>query len=321
MMQVQFDIRFDTASAISQGRRDSQEDALITDFPIGGQMGIAVLADGMGGHAGGAVASKIAVTEVFSELKFHCADPDAFQRQPRKVLHDALVAANACIADQVRENQQVRGMGTTLVALVVMPDRLFWVSVGDSPLYLFRKGRLVRLNQIHSLAPQIDLMVKSGAMSEAVGLWHPDRHCLTSVVGGGKIAKIDLPATPMALNDGDLLILASDGLETLSREELQDFLIRHQLMDSAEIAQRLLREVDAYDDPEQDNLALSVIRILGPSRARNKPGKGPRMVADRGHRNGKLTKTANGTATKAAGAVSALRPVRDFLSKSVKHEM
>lgn len=317
MMPASFDIRFDTASAISQGRRDSQEDALITDFPIGGQMGIAVLADGMGGHVGGAVASKIAVTEVFSELKFQCADPTAFQNQPRKALHEALLAANTCIADQIRANQQMRGMGTTLVALVVMPEHMYWISVGDSPLFLFRKGRLVRLNQIHSLAPQIDMMVKSGAMSEAVGLWHPDRHCLTSVVGGGPIAKIDLPATPMPLADGDLLILASDGLETLSRDELQDFLTRHQLMDSSEIAHRLLREVDAYDDPEQDNLALSVIRVLGPSRSRTKPGKSPRVPAERRPRTGKLAKAAG----KASGGISALWPVRHLLSKSVKNEV
>lgn len=277
MVQTSYDIRFDTASAISQGKRDYQEDALITDFPIGAEMGIAVLGDGMGGHAAGDVASKTAVTEVFSELKFRIANPAAFQKKARKALHDAVMSANACIAEQVRANETMQGMGTTLVALVVMHDRVFWISVGDSPLYLFRQGRLMRLNQNHSLAPQIDLMVKSGMMSEAVARWHPDRHCLTSVVSGDKIAKIDLPAGPMGLNEGDLLILASDGLETLSKMELQDFLIRHQLMDSAEIAHNLLKEIHGFDDPEQDNLTLSVIRILPASQGNENAKKEPRI--------------------------------------------
>ncbi len=66
--------RFDVASAICQGGRDYQEDAIVTDFPFGADSGVVVLADGMGGHAAGDVASKIVVTEVFSELKFESAN-------------------------------------------------------------------------------------------------------------------------------------------------------------------------------------------------------------------------------------------------------
>ena len=71
--------RYDVASGISQGARDYQEDAITADFPVGAEAGFVVLADGMGGHAAGDVASKIVLTEVFSELKFHFADVTAFE--------------------------------------------------------------------------------------------------------------------------------------------------------------------------------------------------------------------------------------------------
>ena len=73
--------RYDVASGISQGARDYQEDAITADFPVGAEAGFVVLADGMGGHAAGDVASKIVLTEVYSELKFHFADVEAFEIQ------------------------------------------------------------------------------------------------------------------------------------------------------------------------------------------------------------------------------------------------
>ncbi|MEX5727138.1 serine/threonine protein phosphatase PrpC [Rhodovulum iodosum] len=237
---------------------------MLVDAPIGADVGFAVLADGMGGHAAGEFASKIAVTEVLSELKFRSTNVASFRRQAPAALRAAALSANACIARQVREHAGMRGMGTTLVALALMRDRAFWVSVGDSPLYLFRAGQLTRLNEVHSLAPQIDLMVRTGQMTEAAGRWHPDRDCLTSVVGGGNIERMDLPTTPLQLTDGDILLVASDGIETLTRRQLQSFLRSHAHMDSAEIAHRLLLAVESLDDPEQDNVALSVIRVLAP---------------------------------------------------------
>jgi len=73
------DLQYDVASAISLGKRDVQEDAIICDFPLGSELGFAVLADGMGGHAAGDIASKIVVTEVFSELKLQSGDPKGME--------------------------------------------------------------------------------------------------------------------------------------------------------------------------------------------------------------------------------------------------
>ena len=132
VMQRSPDIRFDVASVLGVGRRDHQEDALATDFPLGAGFGYAVLADGMGGHAAGDVASKIVVTEVFSELKLQSGNRDAFLANTAQILADATNAANNCVKAHSDTNPGAQGMGSTLVATVFIQDKMHWISVGDS---------------------------------------------------------------------------------------------------------------------------------------------------------------------------------------------
>jgi protein phosphatase len=254
------DINFDVASVLGVGRRDYQEDALATDFPIGAGFGYAVLADGMGGHAAGDVASKIVVTEVFSELKLQSGNPDIFLQRGPEILNDAALAANGCVKAHTDNNPDASGMGSTLVATVFFQDRMNWISVGDSPLFLFRDGELSQLNEDHSLAPQIDFMVRTGKMDPEVGRNHPDRNCLTSVLIGGEIERIDCPEEPYQLRDGDTLVLASDGLQFLSDEKIQEVLVATQDENAATAAQVLLDTLNQLDDPDQDNVSFTIIR-------------------------------------------------------------
>ena len=120
--------RFDVASAICQGGRDYQEDAIAADVPVGADTGIVVLADGLGGHAAGDVASKIVVTEVFSELKFQGVH---FVNQEKEIPNFMAVAAanaNSAVSEHVEVHPEVRGMGSTLVSLVLVENRMFWMS-------------------------------------------------------------------------------------------------------------------------------------------------------------------------------------------------
>ena len=255
------DIRFDVSSVLNRGCRDYQEDAIATDFPQGADFGYAVLSDGMGGHAAGDVASKIVVTEVFSELKFQSSDGESFARNVCDILKSAAVSANACMAAHTSNNPDTAGMGATLVAPVVVRDQLFWISIGDSPLYLFRQGELRQLNEDHSLGPHIDYMVRSGMMSEDVGRNHPDRNALTSVLIGETIERIDCPDKPFRLQNGDILVVASDGLQFLSNRDIRRIIAQNVELDSSAIANQLLTELRELDDPEQDNVCFSVIKI------------------------------------------------------------
>jgi serine/threonine protein phosphatase PrpC len=254
-------MKYDVASAITIGQRDYQEDAVAYDFILGNPFGFAVLADGMGGHAAGDVASKIVVTEVFSELKFQAGDPAELEREIGEVLRGAAHGANACIEAHVAQNPSLRGMGATLVAPMFFDDRLYWISIGDSPLYLYRKGILSQINEDHSLAPQIDMMVRTGQLDAESARNHPDRNSLTSVVMGRRIPQIDCRTQPTRLERDDIVIVASDGLQYLSTKEIEAVLKRTQKRSAAEIAEALLKAIDDLGNPEQDNVSLALVKL------------------------------------------------------------
>jgi serine/threonine protein phosphatase PrpC len=253
--------RYDVASGISQGARDYQEDAITADFPVGAEAGFVVLADGMGGHAAGDVASKIVLTEVFSELKFHYADVEAFEARAPEILRGVADLANETLRHHTRTHPETEGMGATLVVPALVENRLWWISVGDSPLFLYRGGKLTQLNEDHSMAPQIDFMVKSGLMDPEVAANHPDRNCLISVLMGTRIPKIDCPASPFELQAGDIVICASDGLQFMTNAQIEKVVGKYRKTRSTEIAERLLDELNRLDDPDQDNISFTIIKV------------------------------------------------------------
>ena len=253
--------RYDIATALSQGARDYQEDAVIADFPVGSDVGIAVLSDGMGGHAAGDVASKIVMTEVFCELKFQSADVSAFRDGVQETLLTAAQGANECLSAHVAEHPDASGMGATLVAIAVIGRHLHWVSIGDSPLYLLRKGQLKQLNEDHSMAPQIDQMVEAGVLDEEAAKRHPDRNALLSVLSGEDVQKVDCPEEPYELENGDIIIVASDGVQFLEHDDLCKAIQAGREGGCAGIAREVLTRLSALSDPEQDNISMAAIRV------------------------------------------------------------
>ena len=253
--------RYDVASGISQGARDYQEDAITSDFPVGAEAGFVVLADGMGGHAAGDIASKVVLTEVYSELKFHFADVEAFEAKAPDVLRGITDLANDTLREHTRNHPETEGMGATLVVPCLIENRLWWISVGDSPLFLYRNGKLTQLNEDHSMAPQIDFMVKTGLMTAEDGESHPDRNCLISVLMGTRIPKIDCPTKPTELKVGDILVCSSDGLQFMTNAQIEKVLRSYRKTRSTEIAERLLDELGKLGDPDQDNISFTVIKV------------------------------------------------------------
>ncbi len=276
------ELSFDVATALSLGARERQEDTVVADFPLGAPMGFAVLSDGMGGHSCGDVASGIVATELFSELKLLSGAPEEMERNIGPVLQEAVAAANSCIQLYERQNSDASGMGATVVAPVIFGARLYWVSVGDSPLYLWRAGRLYRLNEDHSYAAQIDLMQARGLMDADEAQNHPDRSALISVLAGAEIAKVDCRAEPMTLQAGDIVLAASDGLHTLADETVAEVLQESAKATGQEISAALLAAVRAAGCPEQDNLSLCVIKAVHRAEAQEaKPAPSPQPARPR----------------------------------------
>ena len=188
-----------------QGARPYQEDSwrLVT---LGDGSVLAVVADGMGGHAGGAVASQLAV-----DAFIHAVEQGGR-------LDDGLHDANQAVGRGALARHELTGMGATLIAVQVRGDEVRWISVGDSPFYLVEAGKIARLNADHSMAPQIDALVARGMLSEEDAEHHPGRHTLREAVMGEPLTLVDRGTRRLG-PDAHLLV-CSDGIHSLSSEQL-----------------------------------------------------------------------------------------------------
>lgn len=231
----------DFAGGQMQGNRANQEDFYAFSQPGDGSL-LVVVADGVGGHAAGQVASKVAV-QAFLEGFERAKGPETER------LSTALAFANLQVAATVEADpRNFSGMGTTLVAVHVKDRALHWISVGDSPLYLFRGNELTRLNADHSAA------------GLPPGFKLP-RNVLLSALTGSSIPLIDAPRKTLALKCSDLLLVASDGVLTLSDEEIAACCIRDKTQSAAGIAAHLLAAVVAKAKRFQDNTTVALIKI------------------------------------------------------------
>lgn len=233
-----------------QGGRSYQEDAAA--IASGGPSIVAVLADGMGGHAGGAIASTT-ICDAFLEA---CL---AGQDDVRRRMEHGLLAANRAIAAETNADPSLGGMGATLVAVVFEADGAHWVSVGDSPLYLVRRGEIARLNEDHSLAPILDRMVAAGEMSRADAESDPRRHHLRSAITGEELDLVDISERPLALEGGDCILLASDGVHTLDEATIAAIVTRESGRGAEAVAAALVDAVEREGMPYQDNTTVVVV--------------------------------------------------------------
>lgn len=268
-------LSFDFACRATKGARDYQEDASAfwhrgngaeeasasaprRPFVDAGSTSapplVAVLADGMGGHAGGSLASRT-VCDTFLTA-FGEADG-----APRDHLVAALDAANEAIADKVQKNPMLSGMGSTLVGVVFEEAGASWVSVGDSPLLLWRRGEIATLNEDHSLAPELDRLAAAGKITRDQARRDPRRHMLRSAVTGEDIELVDLPMKALRLEAGDYVILASDGLHTIDESEIARVVTAYAADGAQAVAAALIRAVEAMRDPHQDNATVAVVRV------------------------------------------------------------
>lgn len=256
--------RYAHASEAIVGARAHQEDHCLFAFAQGGPRDertgergtgelVAVLADGMGGHVAGEMAARM-VCNCFAETYAeHCV---AAQER----LSTTLTACNNALATAIARDEDLDGMGCTLIGATFGERGLRWVSVGDSHLYLFRDRKLYLLNEDHSMAPVIDEMVTKGLIGNEEARNHPRRHMLRSALTGTEIEMIDVGAKLLKLQPDDVIVMASDGIEVLSHDEIAKVVAAHTKADPAEIVAALVDAVEQVEDPMQDNTTVMAIQ-------------------------------------------------------------
>jgi serine/threonine protein phosphatase PrpC len=251
----------DTAWALSKGQRSVQEDVLHYWFDKTARSGYIIIADGMGGHTSGDIASSLAVEAVDEYLAQLWVNKDDLAYNITKYLPKLLACANDRIASYIKSNLQTKGMGTTLLIVIILDGHLYWASVGDSPLYLMRGRHIKQINEDHSMARQIDQMVHAGQLTKKAANEHPNRNALTSVVMGDVISDMDCSKVPIELEIGDIWIAATDGLCSMPLKTLERNLLASD-QSADDIVASITEAIDALNIPTQDNLAICVAKVL-----------------------------------------------------------
>jgi len=165
-----------------------------------------IVADGMGGHRGGEVASKLAVDTIRAEYY----TPQ--EADPLNALAAAFRKANRIIFDKSTGDQAFFGMGTTCTAMVIVKDTAYFAHVGDSRAYLYRKGNLKQITRDHSL---VEDMIQAGMITPEEARVHPQRNVITRSLGIQDSVQLDHPESPFQILKGDVFLICSDGLTSL----------------------------------------------------------------------------------------------------------
>lgn len=248
--------------------RDRNEDSY-----YGGDHVFAV-ADGLGGHNAGDVASKLAIGPIASLDRRLESVPDD---RVADALADAVLEANRAVYKRAQDDAKVRGMGTTLTAVAVADGLAHLAHVGDSRCYLVRDGDFSQLSSDHTLVAR---MVQEGKLTPEQAEVHPQRSILTRALGAEP--EVDVDSLEITLVHGDRLLLCSDGLSSVIGEER----IRELLADASDLDQtckRLIDEANAHGGP--DNITVILVEMTGTPSPRAAvaapPRKRPKPQAER----------------------------------------
>ncbi|MFC4076454.1 Stp1/IreP family PP2C-type Ser/Thr phosphatase [Salinithrix halophila] len=184
--------------------RDYNEDS-VGLFQSDEGVPIAVVADGMGGHQAGDVASQSVVRVIKRKLRSLTRETGSDERQKRTL--DAVASANREVFHMAAENKGYKGMGTTVIAAVMGEEEIVLAHIGDSRAYLLHDDGLYQLTEDHSL---VNVLKKHGEITEEEAKVHPQRNVIVRAVGTNEEVEADLIVTPWY--KGDTLLLCSDGL-------------------------------------------------------------------------------------------------------------
>jgi len=240
--------------------RDHNEDSIGNNHDLG----LVVLADGMGGHRGGEVASAMTVSTVLETLTDQLKSirpEDTIEQNGRSLqgiaMHDAIALANEKVYTASKENTQYRGMGTTVVAVLFHDNRFIVAHVGDSRLYRYRDGELTQITHDHSLMQEL---VDRGFYSQEQAEQSLNRNLVTRAVGIEESVAIDVHED--SVSAGDIYLLCSDGVTDM----LEDEVIRETITNNSDDLQAVAAELVRLSNEAggKDNISAILARPVKP---------------------------------------------------------
>ncbi len=247
---------------IGRKRQRNEDSYLVND-----KLKLYVVADGMGGHAGGEFASKIAVSTVEEILKgedrkkskvpdksYLDSEPGTNDGSSQEKLREALTRAGSMIIRKASEEPELRGMGTTSTVMLFMEDKAYVAHVGDSRAYCIRAGNITQITEDHSLVHE---QLKSGLITQTEARTHQLKNIITRSVGVHEEVEIDTMV--WKVQEDDTYVMCSDGLSNMVQDH--EILKIAAEKDAEQVARKL---VDlANERGGDDNITLIVIRVMG----------------------------------------------------------
>jgi len=225
-------------------RRENNQDQLLVDE----LRDVYAIADGMGGHAAGEVASSIAIQALAETVS------ETSEEAPNQVLVDAFQEGNRRICESVLARGEWRGMGTTIVAIVRRDDKMIIGHVGDSRSYLLRDGKLVQLTADHSWVAE---QVRMGLLTDEEAHKHPMRNIVTRAMGNRLELEVDVSEQP--IHAGDVYLLCSDGLNSMIGDDLIAEILAANREDPVQACRTLIDTANEHGG--DDNITVIVVAI------------------------------------------------------------
>ena len=238
-------MKISSATSVGKVRAVNEDSFFVSEIDSNGVI-LAVVADGMGGHNAGEVASAQAVNSL-KELGVNANIP------VKETLLNAVFSANNEIYKMSRQNPNLHGMGTTITACVITDDKATAVQVGDSRLYLLRSGELTQVTKDHSL---VEMLLESGEITKEAAKHHPQKNVITRAIGTDNSVEAD--TYEFEIQDGDIILLCSDGLVNMVDDEKILSIIKN-CEDFSSLANVLVKE--AENAGGLDNITVVLIKF------------------------------------------------------------
>ena len=230
---------------IGKKRKLNQDYVFTSEIPVGHLPNLFLVADGMGGHNAGDYASRYTIETIVEDIGSSSND------SPVIVLEKAIQSANRLIRQRSFEDEDLSGMGTTVVAATIDEDRLCVANVGDSRLYVINNREIKQITRDHSL---VEEMVRMGGLQREQARSHPDKNIITRAIGAQDEVEIDF--FQMTLSKDDIILMCSDGLTNMIDDEEIRMILQGQ-RDIVEKAETLVNA--ANNNGGKDNIAVILV--------------------------------------------------------------